>query len=524
MPVLVNLAQAVALNARADQPRENRCNQQRGPEPEPAADLESEKCAEHVEARMREVEHAEHAENNCQAAGHQKQQHAEQHAVKRGYDDQFKHDPSTPPGYIKVTFTPAGAGVNAVVCDLLRAGHLAGGWQHGLGGVDLGGTLPAPAGLFLVERLLVVQFAELRDVHRLEELVVVLAHDAVAAVEDVVLHVFQGRSDLHRLDRLGLFSREREHAHLVDGARIEQAEAVLRAQRLFKSHRRVVLDVGVAFGDLEDLIVEVALLDRGRAAGAACIVGVPVDLQTGVRCGLEQQGEVLAPVAGDDAVRARRLDLCDVGREVLDLQQRMLFVTDDLDVGTLGLEHREGRCADRFAERVVLIDQVDLLHRRLGLHVVGQRFHLDVGIRIPAEVPVAALVVREARIDRGIVEEQHFLAGVAFVVLVDEVDQRARHRRTVALGEVANAGVDRLLGLDQAFLRVDLVIERHDLDLLAADAALGVHFVGQILKRLEADFADAGAAAGQRIDVGDFQCILRDSSSAERKRKSRSQH
>jgi hypothetical protein len=41
---------------------------------------------------MREVEHAEHAEDDGQAARHQEQQHSEQDAVERGYDGQFKHD------------------------------------------------------------------------------------------------------------------------------------------------------------------------------------------------------------------------------------------------------------------------------------------------------------------------------------------------------------------------------------------------------------------------------------------------
>ncbi|UZE52413.1 hypothetical protein ONR75_24960 [Rhodopseudomonas sp. P2A-2r] len=40
---------------------------------------------------MSEVEHAEHAEDHRQPAGHQEQQHAEQDAVEGGDDDQFKH-------------------------------------------------------------------------------------------------------------------------------------------------------------------------------------------------------------------------------------------------------------------------------------------------------------------------------------------------------------------------------------------------------------------------------------------------
>ena len=276
-----------------------------------------------------------------------------------------------------------------------------------------------------------------------------------------------------------------------------------------------MVDVGVAFDDREHLIVEVALLDRGRAAGAACVVGVPAHLEAGVSRGLQQQCEVLAPVAGDHGVGARRLDLRNVRREVGDLQQRVLFVADDLDVRTLFFQHRTRRGAHGFAERIILIDEVQLLDGGNALHVVGEGFHLDVGIRVPAEVRKAALVVGEDGVDRGVVEVEHFLAGVAFVVLGDEVTQRAGHGRAVALGEVTHAGVDGLLGLDQAFLRVGLVVERNDFDLLAENAALGVQFIGQILKGLEADFADAGAAARERVDIADFHGVLRHRRSAQ---------
>ena len=182
-------------------------------------------------------------------------------------------------------------------------------------------------------------------------------------------------------------------------------------------------------------MVEVGLLDGGRAAGAAGIIGVPVDLEPGVGRGLQQQREILAPVAGHHGVGARCLDLGDVGREIGDLQQRMQFVADDLDVRPLGAEHRLGGGSDGLAERVVLVDQVDVLDGGRGLHVVGERLHLDVGVGIPAEMPEAALVVGQHRIDRGIVEVQDFLAGIALVVLGDEIRQRAGDRRTVALGE-----------------------------------------------------------------------------------------
>src|SRR5690606_14450394 len=76
----------------------------------------------------------------------------------------------------------------------------------------------------------------------------------------------------------------------------------------------------------------------GRHAGGAGIVGVEVRVQAGILGGLDHEGEVGAPVAGDDGVGAGRLDLADVGREVTHLGQRMEVLADDLDVRALALE------------------------------------------------------------------------------------------------------------------------------------------------------------------------------------------
>ena len=94
MAVAVDAAQAVALDRGADRAREDGCDQEGRPEADPARDLISEERTEHVEARMREVQHAEHAEDDGEAAGHQKEQHPEQDAVQRGNDDEFKHGPA----------------------------------------------------------------------------------------------------------------------------------------------------------------------------------------------------------------------------------------------------------------------------------------------------------------------------------------------------------------------------------------------------------------------------------------------
>src|ERR1700736_3361771 len=116
----------------------------------------------------------------------------------------------------------------------VRPFHLAGGRKHGRGSVDLRNELPAPAGLFLVERFLFGAFAKRGNIDRLEELVIVLPHVALAAVEHLELHAFERKRDLDRIDRLGLVGRGRQHPHLVDGAGVEQAEVVFGADRLFE--------------------------------------------------------------------------------------------------------------------------------------------------------------------------------------------------------------------------------------------------------------------------------------------------
>src|SRR5262249_56503185 len=80
--------------------------------------------------------------------------------------------------------------------SLARTMHLAGGGKHRILGIDPGDGAPAPAGLLLVKWLLGTALAERDDVHRLEELMIVLAHEAFAAIEHVDLHVLQRQRDL----------------------------------------------------------------------------------------------------------------------------------------------------------------------------------------------------------------------------------------------------------------------------------------------------------------------------------------
>src|SRR5262245_48299690 len=106
-----------------------------------------------------------------------------------------------------------------------RPCHLAGGRQDSLRSLDRSDHLPAPTGIFLVERLALGQFAERLDVHRLEKLVIILPHVALPAVIDFKFHAFERQRDLQRFKRLGLVRRRCKHPHFVDWW-IEHSEAV----------------------------------------------------------------------------------------------------------------------------------------------------------------------------------------------------------------------------------------------------------------------------------------------------------
>ena len=178
--------------------------------------------------------------------------------------------------------------------------------------------------------------------------------------------------------------------------------------------------------------------------------------------------------------------------------------------GRFLLEHRAGLRVHRLAERIVLIDQIELLDIGTRLHEIRQRRHLDVGIGVPAKMPIGTFGVGQNRIDRRIIEVEYFLAGIAVVVLGHPVRQRRRDRRAVALRDDADALIGGLLRLDQTFLRIGLVVERDDFEFLALRAAGGVQLIGEVLERLQADLADRRAASRQRIDVADFYRLIRE--------------
>src|SRR4029077_12138247 len=269
-------------------------DEERRPKADYLADLEAEERAQHVKARVGEIQHAHHAEDQRQAARHQKQQHAVKHAIQGRYSDELQHN-------------------RASLVGSARPVHFAAGRQVGVLRGDLAGHLPAPSSALLVERLILANRTQFGDVHRLEELVILGAHETVAAVIDGDFHTVELGRDLDRVERLRFLRRFDEHADLVDGTRIEKGHVGLGAERFLELNSRRIELVRDAFADYVDAIRQVGLLDRRRPASTAGIIGVPVDLQSGIGGGLEQQSEILTPIAGDNAVGAGSLDLGDIG-------------------------------------------------------------------------------------------------------------------------------------------------------------------------------------------------------------------
>ena len=158
--------------------------------------------------------------------------------------------------------------------------------------------------------------------------------------------------------------------------------------------------------------------------------------------------------------------------------------------------------------RVVHIDQIDLLNRRLILDVVGDRLQLHVAVGVEAEMPEVAGVVGQAGIDGGIVQVQNAAVGIAFIVLGDSLAQRRADMAAIALCDVMHALVDRALQRDQAVLGARLVVDRDQFELLAIEAAMRVEIVDEVREVLGTGVTNIRERTRQRVDIGDLDGVL----------------
>ena len=240
---------------------------------------------------------------------------------------------------------------------------------------------------------------------------------------------------------------------------------------------------------------------RRRCAGDAGIVSKELAREAALVGRLDQQRQVRTPVAGDHGVSAGCLDFGDVGRKVAGLGQRVQVFTHDLDIRPLARQGFFGVLGHLHAVRVVLPQDVDLLDVFLLGDEARHGFHFHGGVGVKAEVPVAALAVGQVRVYSRVVQKDHFLAGVALVVLADRIGQRQRHRRAVALDDVAHTLVDGGFQGVQALGRAELVVHTGDFKLDACGVARTAEFVGKELVALELAHADRAEQAGLCINA-----------------------
>ena len=212
----------------------------------------------------------------------------------------------------------------------------------------------------------------------------------------------------------------------------------------------------------------------GRAQGVA-VEGVEAAFVAHLAGGFHQQGQVIAPVAGDHRLRAAALDLDGVRRKVFDAAHRVQLVAHHRHVGALRGQLLLGLAQHGLAKAVVLANQVHALEGFVLAHHLHQRGHAHVGVGVKAEVPEAALFVGEDRVHRRVVQEQHAFAGFTLVVLVDGFDQHRSRGRRIALQDDLRAVINCCAQGRQGFfvLALAVVAFQHQRALAASRSGQG---------------------------------------------------
>ena len=321
-----------------------------------------------------------------------------------------------------------------------------------------------------------------RHIQRLLQLVVGLAN-LDFAVEAVNLDAFQSRCHLHGVGRLGLGHGSAQRLENADGGAGVEVVVVFGLEFVLP-FLHLATHVVVVVCDLVDTTGAIGS-QCSRCAGDAGVVGEELAVVAILIGGLDQQRQVRAPVAGNHGVGAGGLDLGDVGGEVTSLGQWMKVFANDLDVGALAGQRFLGVLGYLHTVRIVLSKNIDLLDVFLRLHEARHRFHLHGGVSIETEVPVAALGIGQIRVHRRVIQVDHFLARIAFVVFGDSVGQSQRNRRTVALDDVAHALVDSRFQRVQAFGGAQLVVDTGHFKLDTCGVAGATELLGKELVALE---------------------------------------
>ena len=193
-----------------------------------------------------------------------------------------------------------------------------------------------------------------------------------------------------------------------------------------------------------------------------------------------------------DQLDAKALELGDQGREVL------VALVDGLVAQLLCaalVELLLELVGQALAVLALVLDDGDLVAELVVDDVVGGVGALDVVAAAGAEDVVEALL-GELRVGRGRGDLQHALVVV-------HARRRDRARRAEVPVDEHHALVDELVGHRHRLLRVAGVVTDLDLELLAADAALGVQVLRRQLGAALHLLAEDGVLPGDRAGDGD---------------------
>ena len=123
-------------------------------------------------------------------------------------------------------------------------------------------------------------------------------------------------------------------------------------------------------------------------------------------------------------------------------------------------------------------------------------------------MPEVALLVGELGRERPAVQIKDAVVGIAGIVLRHRVDQRRADIGAGAVHHERNVLVGHALERDQRFGRLQLVVERDQLELAAERAARGVFPRDDKLENLQELVAARGERAGERIGIGELDRLF----------------
>ena len=182
------------------------------------------------------------------------------------------------------------------------------------------------------------------------------------------------------------------------------------------------MNVGQPIGHGHDT-TNASVANRGRGAQGVAVKRVKLALKTHLFGGLDQQSQVVAPVAGDHSLRPTGLDLDRIRQEVFDPAHGMQLLAHQSDVGPHQRQLAFGFTGHSVTKTVVLANDVNTLERLVLFNHLHQCGHAHVGMGVKPEVPKTAFLISQDRVNSRIVEKQHALAWLALVVFVDGLDQ-----------------------------------------------------------------------------------------------------